>query len=193
MTRKPKEEKTNWHNYFYKNFPELMTSYYRKYIDVYNCSHHNKPKDLALIGEPLDLDLEKYNEDFFICWFGVSLIDQVLSQNNKEYHETWRRKFNDHPIPMKGGGMGCLEHAPPTWLLTKHASIATPLNQNKIKEFLIFLDKITRHEFVLLGLDYSLFVSALVNDNFVYADKSKEAKIVRSFYLKIFKNETIKN
>ena len=112
----------NWNDYFYNQFPKQIQEFAstRENID---CPHHQIPKHLAcFVNEDRKY---KFPSEFFMAWFGLTMIDQVLHRYFPDAFEKWKAKFGEHPIPMRGPGMGCITWDHPILLIEQYVNLNT--------------------------------------------------------------------
>jgi hypothetical protein len=168
----------DWSDYFYKEFNQdlMMFNSQRKAVD---CEHHPIPNHLAWFVD----ELRNYNfpKKFFFCWFGISLIDQVLFSHFQMYFRYWKSKFGEHPVPMRGGGMGCLRWDNPIWLIERYCPVLDKSSEQEFISFLNFLFSITFPELKELGIDKSEFLRIIKNDEHIHNRQSIEAITFKNF------------
>lgn len=94
----------------------------------HNCTHHRIPRHLAYFID--ELKPPGFDLVFYMNWFGISLTEQVLHKYFPDAFALYIIKFGEHPIPMRGAGMGCIAWDNPIWLIETFV----PLNTSKEKE-----------------------------------------------------------
>ncbi len=170
----------DWSHYFYNKFPREMARF-TKMKEPYKCPHHNIPQHLAFFADRGKISKE-FGPEFYIAWFGLSLIDQVIHSHLGSNHPEWTVRFGEHPVPMRGAGLSCLRWDNPVWLLEKYASFRNPAHKMMLQEFLFFLNSVTSQAFGELNLDYQQLIEGILADKDFKKRFSPESRYVYNFY-----------
>jgi hypothetical protein len=103
---------TDWQKYFYNGFPDELRALHAA-RQTNSCPHHPIPRERALWVQ----GNERRPPRFWMCWYGLTLLDQALHCYFPEAYNRWVRATNGYPVPMQSAGFSCIRRARPNWLL----------------------------------------------------------------------------
>ena len=167
----------NWNKYFYNHFPQDLRSF-NSSRENRDCPHHQITQHLAWFVD----EHKKYNfgPEFYMSWFGLTMIDQVLNKYFPDSFLKWKMKFGEHPVPMRGAGMGCISWDIPIWLIEIYVDLDSEELEKEFHSFLGFLLTLTKLEFNDISLSLEDFLLAALQDKRLLNRNSSASEILRN-------------
>jgi len=119
-SRVGESREVNWKEYFYNEFPRVLSHFAANKIPDHFCEHCLAPKNRRCHINPNKRNLLRgLPARFRFSWYGVTLIDQVLFTYFPKASELWVKNTGGYPLPVEGMGFGCVRVLSPSGLLQK--------------------------------------------------------------------------
>ena len=168
----------DWDSFFNWSFPTLLGDFAID-LERRECPHHLIPQELAFFVDE-SKDYSEFKHEFFMAWFGVSMVEQGLHHDYPLIFEKWKVRCGEHPIPMRGGDLGSLQWDNPIWLVEKYVPLNTEKDISEFRVFLDFLITSTGKNIVKYDLDLKVFWNTIINSKQMQDRESSARNVLLS-------------
>jgi hypothetical protein len=146
--------------YFYGNFrQELAAALTDSPLDIQRCRHCGVPPQRRTLARASKLR----GPEFFLCWWGLTLLDQGLHRYFPREYEIWQRSTGGYPVPVEYRGFGCVGTLAPRKLVEYYCK--QKLSDQLLEEFCKFFAKeVNAHFEKLSGVSCEVFFKKIRND-----------------------------